>query len=303
MKTKINHLNAGLSLIIFAILFNIIIYFTEKNSENKEVPYFNKSDSGSFILNTRPSDPSIEIWSKIFGIELSKPDSGKQSEKISSIEFNNSNYELLGTISGYGTKSSAIILEKSSGQKISKKTGDYIDNMKIIEIKRFEIALEDINKNKFIMRSEIKKKNAANSEAFKRPEYKTGPNQKIEIPQSKGYGSPDNSVKSHTINLTRDEIDTFLYKELEKILTTTNIVPYFVDKKMIGIRFNQIAENSVISRYFGIKINDVITSINGRPVDSVEKGVKLWDNMKNEKYITLDILRDNKHFIFTLNIE
>jgi len=111
------------------------------------------------------------------------------------------------------------------------------------------------------------------------------------------------NAQLRTINMTRDEVNNVIYKELEKILTTTNIVPHFENNKMVGIRFNKLNENSVISRYFGVKLNDIISSINGRPVDSIEKGMKLWDNIKTENYISLDIIRDGEHYLYTLNIE
>jgi len=50
-------------------------------------------------------------------------------------------------------------------------------------------------------------------------------------------------------------------------------------------------------------VNDIITSINGRPIDTIEKGMKLWDNIKTENFLELEIIRDNRYFPLVINIK
>lgn len=301
MKQKINRLNSILIIIVLIVLFFIVKNLYDNDNQYSETGQLTPFGGNSIVPNLKAEEPASDIWAKTFGVELKK--NAPSTNKKTVAEFNNDNYELLGTITGDAEKSAAVILEKTSGKKSVKKIGETLDNMKIIIIRRFEAVLEDDMKNRVSMKCNIKKIKETKREAIKRPGVSLAG-----IQENKNYQTINNpvqsgAVKNQSINLTRDEIDNFLYKELEKVLTTTNLVPYFVDKKMVGIRFNKIAPNSVISRYFGLQIDDVITSINGRPVDSVEKGVKLWDNMKNESHISLNILRNNNNLLFTLNIE
>ena len=301
MKLKINRLNTLLIVIVLIVLFFVVKNFYDNAGIYSESEQLNAFGGNPIIQNSKATEPAADIWTKAFGVELKK--NGPITNQKTVAEFNNDNYELLGTITGDPAKSAAVIFEKNSSKKLIKKIGESLDNMKIIIIRRFEAILEDGMKNRISMKCKIQKIKETKSEAIKRPGTALSGIQENFNYQTINNSSQSGAVKNQTINLTRDEINNFLYKELEKVLTTTNVVPYFVDRKMIGIKFNKIAPNSVISRYFGLQVNDVITSINGRPVDSVEKGVKLWDNMKNESHISLNILRDNNNLLFNLNIE
>jgi len=273
---------------------------------NRDKPAINNKDY-NIKANIQATSLEESAWAAVFGIEYKKNDASVITEKVAPSDFNFANYELLGTIVKNRLNSSALILQKNTGVKTNKHIGDKLDDFTISDIRRSEITLRDATGRKIIITAEYKKlfEKPAKTMSIAKTDNRNG-----EPPQSltnsvftDGTKTAGNSLRSRTVNLTRDEVNNVIYKELEKILTTTNIVPYFENNKMTGIRFNKLNETGVISRYFGVKVNDIIVSINGKAIDSIEKGMKLWDNIKTENYITLDIIRNDMHYLYSLNIE
>jgi len=214
-----------------------------------------------------------------------------------------SNYELLGTVTGSEKNCRAYILQKNTGKKMSLRIGEKLDDLKIIKIRRFYVELVSKDNKRFILKSAIQNKldSSKKTEIVSSVSKTVSKRDEIQISEISPVQRQLNLGKRE-INLTRDEINNLLYNELETILTTTNIIPYFKEGKMSGIRINKIADNSALSKYFGLKLSDIITSVNGKSIDSVEKGMKLWDNMKSENSLIIDIIRNNEAMTFSFNI-
>ena len=71
------------------------------------------------------------------------------------------------------------------------------------------------------------------------------------------------------------------------------LVPNMAANKMEGIRLSRLRTGSIIYNY-GAREGDIILRVNGHKIDSMEKGYKLWENLRKENYVEVEILRDNK---------
>ncbi|HON55467.1 MAG TPA: hypothetical protein PLJ38_00460, partial [bacterium] len=297
---KINFINF---LIFCAVLIFIIFFLKTISHKNIAIEKFN--DNITFennIVYNHPATSAINLWANIFGItKISPPQRQNQdfdtAQKNQAQNNNLEDYTLVGTIISDGEYSSAVIIKKSENKYLTKKINDLLENFKIIEIARGKITLIDTkNKKKIIMQSERYEKinksentNTSTSTLYQNIDYQEKPLKKI--------------GKKQTLYFTRDEINNYIYNELEKILTSANIVPHFENNAMIGVRINKLAPENVLARKFGLYVNDIITSINGRPIDTIEKGMKLWDNIKTENFLELEIIRDNRYFPLVINIK
>ncbi len=295
--------------IILLFGISILLAVTVKfKLENKFIPAelknsVNNSISSAGYNRGNFAKPDIEIWGLLFGSQMKKINADTHSLQTVEPIYDLSNYELLGTVTGSEKNCRAYILQKNTGKKMSLRIGEKLDDLKIIKIRRFYVELVSKDNKRFILKSAIQNKldSSKKTEIVSSVSKTVSKRDEIQISEISPVQRQLNLGKRE-INLTRDEINNLLYNELETILTTTNIIPYFKEGKMSGIRINKIADNSALSKYFGLKLSDIITSVNGKSIDSVEKGMKLWDNMKSENSLIIDIIRNNEAMTFSFNI-
>ena len=288
-----------------ALIFKIIFENKIEVPVNAAVERMMNNSGGIAALNSMQAKPDMELWSMLFGISALKNtdrifDTSVKNQEQSLADI--SNYELLGTVTGNKSSARACVLIKNSGKKLFLHIGDNLDLYKLISIQRFFAEFQSPDKKKIILKTPSQNKPDSSN---KLKTVSIEPRKNIQEPDK--YARPAQPLEhseedKKNINLTRDEINNLLYNELETILTTTNIVPYFKESKMIGIRINKMSGTSALTKYFGLKLNDVITSVNGRPIDSVEKGMKLWDNMKTENQLNLNLIRNGEYLNFNFNI-
>jgi len=102
--------------------------------------------------------------------------------------------------------------------------------------------------------------------------------------------------------LSKTEFEKKIYNNLNQIFQTITLVPNVNENNiMTGVRIANLMPGSLFYQY-GARPNDIILRVNGHKIDSMEKGYKLWENVKNENYIEVEILRDNKPIIFAFEI-
>jgi len=121
---------------------------------------------------------------------------------------------------------------------------------------------------------------------------------------------PDLSDRIKQINdnefvIQKDAIDEAL-SNLNSIITQARVIPHFVgqgqDRKLEGFRIYRIKPGSIFL-YLGLKNGDVIKSINGERMDSVEKGLQLLQSLRNETSFGMDIERQNNPIEFSYEVE
>jgi len=95
------------------------------------------------------------------------------------------------------------------------------------------------------------------------------------------------SVEKITVNksiLNKIGDINYLFKQI-------NIIPAFKNGKAFGYRINYIAPNSVLNK-IGLKVGDIIVSINGEPTTSPDKIMNLYSQIKEMTSVNLDIIRN-----------
>jgi len=271
-------------LILSSYFLSEIIISSFFNVSNKKNNFQLEKSINLNYGNIKQSDFNIKVWKKLFDVidkKKTKKLTKKQLHIVKIESFDFKNYSLKGCIVGNEQNSLAFIYSKNIRKNLVKKINEYIENYKIIKIKRFEIILKDKDGKLYrLINKSINQKNEKSS------------NQIL-----------DNKISENkNFYFTRDEINNFLYNNLNKILQTTNIVPYFVKGKMIGIKINRLSRNNILYKKFGVLKGDVILSINEKKIDNMQKGIKMWENLKDSNYINLLIMRNNKKIKFFINV-
>ena len=99
------------------------------------------------------------------------------------------------------------------------------------------------------------------------------------------------------INLKRDEVRTEL-KDLNKILQSALVSPFYQDGQFLGYRVTRMREDSPLRR-LGLQPGDTITRINGSELKSPELLFNLLSQIDDISAISLDMIRNtDKKTIF-----
>jgi general secretion pathway protein C len=89
-------------------------------------------------------------------------------------------------------------------------------------------------------------------------------------------------------------------ENLSQVLTQARALPYVENGKTVGFKINDIMPGSIFEK-IGIQNGDVIQKINAQDMDDPGKFFQLYQGLKEEKNITVDLMRAGQRQ--TLNYE
>jgi general secretion pathway protein C len=100
--------------------------------------------------------------------------------------------------------------------------------------------------------------------------------------------------------LDRREVDQAM-GDLPKLLSQARAVPYLVNGAMNGFRLDYIAPSSFYEK-IGLKYGDVLQQVNGVDIRDPGTMLTLFQQLRNEQSVKLDILRNNQRTAMTFDI-
>jgi general secretion pathway protein C len=89
-------------------------------------------------------------------------------------------------------------------------------------------------------------------------------------------------------------------ENLNQILTQARALPYMEHGKTVGFRITEIVPGSIYER-IGLQNGDVIQKVNATDVDDPAKFFQMYQGLKEEKSISIDVMRGGQRQ--TLNYE
>jgi general secretion pathway protein C len=89
-------------------------------------------------------------------------------------------------------------------------------------------------------------------------------------------------------------------ENMNQILTQARALPYMEAGKTVGFRISEIVAGSIYEK-IGLKNGDVIQKVNAQDVDDPGKFFQLYQGLKEEKNISIDLMRNGQRQ--TLNYE
>lgn len=107
-------------------------------------------------------------------------------------------------------------------------------------------------------------------------------------------GSPVRTV------LDRREVEQAM-GDLPKLLSQARAVPYLINGAMNGFRLDFIAPSSFYEK-IGLKYGDVLQQVNGVVIRDPGTMLTLFQQLRNEKTVKLDVLRNNQRTAMTFDI-
>ena len=194
-----------------------------------------------------------------------------------------SKLKLLGVVLGDHEGVSAIVEELSSKRQQFFRLHDQIpDAGEISEIRRDGMVVRQGDQQEFL--------ELAVSQIEKPPSAPVPVGSAV-VPAP---GSPVRTV------LDRRDVEQAM-GDLPKLLSQARAVPYLVNGAMNGFRLDFIAPSSFYEK-IGLKYGDVLQQVNGVDIRDPGTMLTLFQQLRNEKTVKLDVLRNNQRTAMTFDI-
>ncbi len=194
-----------------------------------------------------------------------------------------SKLKLLGVVIGDHEGVSAIVEELSSKRQLFFRLHDQIPDVgEISEIRRDGMVVRQGDQQELL--------ELAASQIEKPPSAPvTAGSAVAPVP-----GSPVRTV------LDRRDVEQAM-GDLPKLLSQARAVPYLVNGAMNGFRLDFIAPSSFYEK-IGLKYGDVLQQVNGVDIRDPGTMLTLFQQLRNEKTVKLDVLRNNQRTAMTFDI-
>jgi general secretion pathway protein C len=209
----------------------------------------------------------------------------------------NSDVQLLGTISGDrvkpGSRSVALIKHKASGRIAAVPLGgNAFDSGQISDIQNKTIVITDSSGSKTMVTSKLGGAWAAG--------YVPPPPASVPISGDRYSELGFERVGNHT-RIDAAYRDRMVSKELPTILMSAASEPVVENGTIQGFRLFQFEPGSVFEK-LGMEDGDIVSSINGVPLNDVARTIQFLNGLKAEKQVEVSIIRNGKPVTLSLDV-
>jgi general secretion pathway protein C len=191
-------------------------------------------------------------------------------------------YRLVGTVTGPGSRSWAILQENADRkQKIFPLGGD-VDGGKIVQIFRNRILIRRQGKEEVlsIMEGEIGPRPAAS------PATSTGQVVK--------------KLSANRFVVNREDVNAAI-GNVNQFMTQARIKPYFLMGRPGGFSVSEIKPGSLMEK-LGLQNGDVIKKVNGQSITKPEEVFQAYSQLQRDSNIEVEIERGNRSEVFRYEI-
>ncbi|MCF8028051.1 MAG: type II secretion system protein GspC [Desulfobacteraceae bacterium] len=212
------------------------------------------------------------------------PDSRAAAE-LENLEKTRLNLRLWGTITGTDEKAYAVIEEKSGGKQGLYQEGDTIDQARIRMILRKRVILTVNGKDEILEMEELADQAGRLSDGQVQP-----------VPEA-----ADVSVSEEPVSISSQQMNETL-QDANTLRRQVRIRPYFENGRPAGLMLSGIRSESVFSE-MGLESGDIIKSINGQQIRSVEDAMTFYENIQSSDEVELEIERSGNSRILSFQID
>ncbi len=210
--------------------------------------------------------------------------------KEEALEKTSLKVRLRGTVYRGPGNSVAIIEDTKTRKQDLYHVGDFIlGEAKLIAVSRNKVYLERDGKQEVL-------------EVYEGPEVRTGEraegrrSQRRSIPTGAGI----KRLSANRYRIPPEDLGN-AFENMNHLLTQVRMVPNFKNGEPDGFKLLSIKGGSLVHRS-GLRDGDIIKRVNGIEIDSPEKAFEIYEQVKNEPVITVEIIRGGKNRTFTYEV-
>lgn len=176
------------------------------------------------------------------------------------------NLKLLGTVIGDNDKTYAVIQDTPQNRHDLYRIGDTVQNATLKLILREKVVLQVNGKDEIL---EIEDAPSVQKTSFR--------------------GSKSDRATSRNVTLKRSQIESAV-QNINTLMQQVRVRPHFTNGKPDGLSLTQIKPNSIFHS-MGIRSGDVITSVDGNTIESVDDALKLYQSLQSSSNVKLELKR------------
>jgi general secretion pathway protein C len=211
----------------------------------------------------------------------------KTDVNLENLEETKLKLKLWGTVTGDKDKSYAVIENTQDKVQNLYRVGDSIQNATLKLIYKSKVVLSVNGKDEILAMEEIKQSSS-------RRRVVAGGSR---VPRQTGSGG----IRRQRVSLRRNMI-TEAIEDVSKLMTQVKITPKLgEDGQQEGLAMSNIKPNSIFRR-MGLRNGDVLQSVDGQTIESVDDALKIYDSLKSADQVSVQILRRGRERTIEYNI-
>lgn len=209
--------------------------------------------------------------------EDKEEDTGVDVENLEETELK---LKLWGTVTGDKDKAYAVIADLTNKREQDLyRIGDTIQTATVKMILREKVVLNINGEDKSLSMEEKKDTGG-------------GPPRDFEPSRPKVGSLPGEDGDADTVSLDRSDIEKSL-ENINELMRQIKIRPHFTNGKPDGLALSSIRRDSIF-KDMGLRNGDIITGVDGTPIESVDDALKFYESISSASALSLQIKRRGK---------
>ena len=196
--------------------------------------------------------------------------------------------KLWGTVTGEGRRAYAVIEDTKTRRQNLYRVGDSVQEATLKLILRQKVVLSVNDRDEVLGMEEAG--TAKRSGAGPRVARKEPATPRLPV-----------SPNPRQLTLKGDQIENAL-ENLDQLMEQARIRPHIEDGKPSGISITGIKPNTVF-RKMRLRNGDIITGVNGTPIESVEDAMQIFGDLSSAPEVQLEIKRRGRKRVLNYKIE
>jgi general secretion pathway protein C len=212
-----------------------------------------------------------------------------QSIDLDNLKETDLKLKLWGTVTGKGRRAYAVIEDTKTRQQNLYRVGDSVQDATLKLILRQKVVLSVNDRDEVLGMEEAG--TAKRSASGPRVARKAASPPKLPV-------TPN---FSRQLTLNSDQIENAL-ENIDQLMEQARIRPHIEDGRPSGISITGIKPNTVF-RKMRLRNGDIITGVNGTPIESVEDAMRIFGDLSSAPEVQLEIKRRGRKRVLNYKIE
>ena len=208
----------------------------------------------------------------------------RPKEDVSPVAVSDLKAKLLGTAPGEGMDSYAIIEDQGSKRQELYRLGDLVQGRTLTKVEWSRVILRNGDREEILRIAEPTGAPAGPAVAS-------------------AAGAADGTIRAMSdteFQIDRSEVDNAM-QNMNQLFTQVRAVPHFQEGKANGFRLFAIRRNSIFDK-IGLKNGDIVSTINGNPLSDPARAMELFQELKDEGRINVEVTRNRQPTTLTYEI-
>ena len=254
-----------------------------------------KSNQPKTVVEPQPEQRPLSAYSAIarrnlFNTNPAAAPTQAETINVEDLKETDLKLKLWGTVAGKERGTYAVIEDTKTREQNLYRTGDTIQNATVKVILRQKVVLSVDGRDEILGMEEIGSGGR-----------RGGPSPRV---AERGDTMPPRlpvSSSPRQLTLKSDQIQSAL-ENLDQLMEQARIRPHIEEGQPAGISITGIKPNTVFRR-MRLRNGDIITGVNGAPIESVEDAMKIFGDMSSASEVQLEIKRRGRKRTLNYKIE